>query len=80
MAVRLVILVTLQKGLEEEEGQKENDRSQTLRRDRSSAPRLELTINGELWSEVEWSRSRRAWWVQDAAAGISRRPSGWPSA
>ena len=26
-----------------------------------------LTINGELWSEVEWSRSRRAWCVQDAA-------------
>jgi hypothetical protein len=27
----------------------------------------DLTINGELWSEVEWSRSRRAWCVQDAA-------------
>jgi len=26
-----------------------------------------LTINGELWSEVEWSSSRRAWCVQDAA-------------
>jgi hypothetical protein len=26
-----------------------------------------LTINGELWSEVEWSRSRKAWCVQDAA-------------
>jgi hypothetical protein len=26
-----------------------------------------LTINGELWSEVEWSPARRAWCVQDAA-------------
>jgi hypothetical protein len=26
-----------------------------------------LTINGELWSEVEWSPQRRAWCVQDAA-------------
>jgi hypothetical protein len=26
-----------------------------------------LTINGELWSEVEWSRSRKVWCVQDAA-------------
>jgi hypothetical protein len=26
-----------------------------------------LTINGELWSEVEWSPSRRAWCVQTAA-------------
>ena len=26
-----------------------------------------LTIGGELWSEVEWSASRRAWCIQDAA-------------
>ena len=26
-----------------------------------------LTIGGRMWSEVEWSRSRRAWCVQDAA-------------
>ncbi len=26
-----------------------------------------LTIDGELWSEVEWSPSRQAWCVQDAA-------------
>jgi hypothetical protein len=26
-----------------------------------------LTINGQMWSEVEWSRSRQAWCVQDAA-------------
>jgi hypothetical protein len=26
-----------------------------------------LTINGTLWSEVEWSNDRQAWCVQDAA-------------
>jgi hypothetical protein len=26
-----------------------------------------LTIDGVLWSEVEWSSARRAWCVQDAA-------------
>jgi hypothetical protein len=26
-----------------------------------------LTINGELWSEVEWSPSRQRWCIQDAA-------------
>jgi hypothetical protein len=26
-----------------------------------------LTIGGRVWSEVEWSRSRRAWCIQDAA-------------
>jgi hypothetical protein len=26
-----------------------------------------LTINGELWSEVEWSASRQSWCIQDAA-------------
>jgi hypothetical protein len=26
-----------------------------------------LEINGEMWSEVEWSRQRRAWCIQDAA-------------
>jgi hypothetical protein len=26
-----------------------------------------LTINGELWSCVEWSPSRRAWCIQDAS-------------
>jgi hypothetical protein len=26
-----------------------------------------LTINGEMWSEVEWSPSRQAWCIQDAA-------------
>ena len=26
-----------------------------------------LTINGEMWSEVEWSASRQRWCVQDAA-------------
>jgi hypothetical protein len=25
-----------------------------------------LTINGELWSEVEWSPARRAWCIQDS--------------
>jgi hypothetical protein len=34
---------------------------------RINAETYHLTINGELWSEVEWSRSRRAWCVQDAA-------------
>jgi hypothetical protein len=29
--------------------------------------RYNLTIDGVLWSEVEWSASRRAWCVQDAA-------------
>jgi len=26
-----------------------------------------LTVDGQLWSEVEWSASRRAWCIQDAA-------------
>ena len=26
-----------------------------------------LTINRQLWAEVEWSASRRAWCIQDAA-------------
>ena len=26
-----------------------------------------LTIGGRMWSEVEWSRSRRAWCIQDSA-------------
>jgi len=26
-----------------------------------------LEINGQMWSEVEWSPERRAWCVQDAA-------------
>ena len=26
-----------------------------------------ITIGGELWSEVEWSASRQAWCIQDAA-------------
>jgi hypothetical protein len=30
-------------------------------------PRYDLTIDGVLWSEVEWSASRQAWCVQDAA-------------
>jgi hypothetical protein len=34
---------------------------------RINADTYHLTINGELWSEVEWSRSRQVWCVQDAA-------------
>jgi hypothetical protein len=34
---------------------------------RVNAETHHLTINGTLWSEVEWSRSRKAWCVQDAA-------------
>ena len=26
-----------------------------------------LVIDGQMWSEVEWSRSRQAWCIQDAA-------------
>jgi hypothetical protein len=26
-----------------------------------------LEINGQMWSEVEWSRQRRRWCIQDAA-------------
>jgi hypothetical protein len=32
-----------------------------------SPPTYRLTIDGQLWSEVEWSASRRAWCIQDAA-------------
>jgi hypothetical protein len=32
-----------------------------------NAKTFHLTINGQLWSEVEWSPSRRTWCVQDAA-------------
>jgi hypothetical protein len=34
---------------------------------RINADTYHLTINGQMWSEVEWSRSRQAWCVQDAA-------------
>jgi hypothetical protein len=34
---------------------------------RINAETYHLTIGGRLWSEVEWSPSRRAWCVQDAA-------------
>jgi hypothetical protein len=34
---------------------------------RINAETYHLTIAGKLWSEVEWSRTRRAWCVQDAA-------------
>jgi hypothetical protein len=34
---------------------------------RINAETYHLTIGGQLWSEVEWSPSRRAWCVQDAA-------------
>jgi hypothetical protein len=34
---------------------------------RLNAETYHLTINGEMWSEVEWSRSRQAWCIQDAA-------------
>jgi hypothetical protein len=34
---------------------------------RVNAETYHLTIGGRLWSEVEWSRSRRAWCIQDAA-------------
>lgn len=32
-----------------------------------NAETYHLTINGEMWSEVEWSASRRRWCIQDAA-------------
>src|SRR5262249_56405926 len=34
---------------------------------RLNAETYHLTINGEMWSEVEWSKSRQAWCIQDAA-------------
>jgi hypothetical protein len=34
---------------------------------RHNADTYHLTIDGELWSEVEWSPSRQAWCIQDAA-------------
>jgi len=34
---------------------------------RINAITYHLTINGELWSEIEWSATRQAWCVQDAA-------------
>jgi hypothetical protein len=34
---------------------------------RLNADTYRLTINGELWSEVEWSASRQRWCIQDAA-------------
>lgn len=34
---------------------------------RGSPSTYRLTIDGQLWSEVEWSASRRAWCIQDAA-------------
>ena len=34
---------------------------------RIKADTYHLTINGEMWSEVEWSPSRQRWCIQDAA-------------
>ena len=34
---------------------------------RINAETYHLTINGEMWSEVEWSASRQRWCIQDAA-------------
>lgn len=34
---------------------------------RINAETYHLTINGQMWSEVEWSPSRQAWCIQDAA-------------
>jgi hypothetical protein len=34
---------------------------------RINAETFHLTIGGQMWSEVEWSASRRAWCIQDAA-------------
>jgi hypothetical protein len=34
---------------------------------RINAETYHLTIGGRLWSEVEWSPSRKAWCIQDAA-------------
>ena len=34
---------------------------------RINAETYHLTINGQVWSEVEWSASRQAWCIQDAA-------------
>jgi hypothetical protein len=34
---------------------------------RINAETYHLVIDGQMWSEVEWSSSRRAWCVQDAA-------------
>lgn len=34
---------------------------------RINAETYHLTIGGEMWSEVEWSRSRNMWCIQDAA-------------
>src|SRR5262245_35948025 len=34
---------------------------------RINAETYHLTIDGQLWSEVEWSRTRQRWCVQDAA-------------
>jgi hypothetical protein len=34
---------------------------------RVNAETYHLTINGTLWSEVEWSSKRGAWCIQDAA-------------
>ncbi len=34
---------------------------------RLNAETYHLTIDGEMWSEVEWSASRQRWCIQDAA-------------
>jgi hypothetical protein len=34
---------------------------------RINAETYHLMIDGQMWSEIEWSRDRQAWCVQDAA-------------
>jgi hypothetical protein len=46
---------------------KDNRRYGVIEVRRINGETYHLTIDGELWSEVEWSRSRQAWCIQDAA-------------
>jgi hypothetical protein len=57
------------KGVGERKGAKMTDhrRYGVIGTRRINPETYHLTINGELWSEVEWSHKRQRWCVQDAA-------------
>jgi hypothetical protein len=67
MAIGFVTLVTLETGISEKRKMKDARRYGVIEVRRYNADTYHLTINDELWSEVEWSAERKAWCIQDAA-------------
>jgi hypothetical protein len=68
MAAGFVTLVTLRERLREgKQKMKDRRRYGVIEVQRINAETYWLSIGGRMWAEVEWSRSRHAWCIQDAA-------------